>query len=329
MKKTTLILAALLTWPGFASLAKAEQAFSNLGQPGGGFWGASESPEFGLSFRTGPGSFALDGLTLEQAYYSEQSAAGLRVRILQASAGGFAEVEALGNPQSLPDATSLPGFTTYVTFTPSAPVTLQANSEYLVAVSMVPGVAFQDFLATSSQDGFSSPVGWQLGSDWLGIMSGDEIWVPITFAGHLKAGVAATLLNQPPDVSHAVAKNAVLWPPSNNLVPVEIAGVTDPDGDAVQLIVTGIEQDEPVGSGGSAKKSPDAVIDSDGKAWVRAQRNGSGNGRVYKVHFAATDGKPNSVSSGVVYVTVPHDKGRGATAIDDGPVSGYFDSTQP
>jgi hypothetical protein len=37
--------------------------------------------------------------------------------------------------------------------------------------------------------------------------------------------------NRPPDCSGAHAKNPVLWPPDHKLEPVEIEGVTDPDGD--------------------------------------------------------------------------------------------------
>jgi len=83
------------------------------------------------------------------------------------------------------------------------------------------------------------------------------------------------------------------------------------------------QQDEPSTLG---KKGPDAVIDGTGTAAVRATRVGKGNGRVYTVFFTADDGNPGGVVSGEVYISVPHDQGH-PVAIDDGPVSGYFDST--
>jgi hypothetical protein len=329
MKKNLLIALAAIALLGFPARTFADQAFSNLEQPGGSFWGASTDTEFGSAFHTGAGSFGLNQVTLEQWGYTAQSAASLRVRLLQASQDGFSPVGEFGNPVPSAVPTQLPGVTTYVSFTPLTPITLSANTEYLIAISTVPGAGSQDFLATSFSGDYSSSVGWQPGTDWLGIMASEEFWVSINFAGRLKMAVEATLFNQAPDVSRAVAKNAVLWPPSNNYVPVQILGITDPDGDAVQVAITRIEQDEPVGSGGASLGSPDAVIDSQGNAWVRGQRNGSGNGRVYKVHFTATDGKPGGAADGFVYLTVPHDKGKGASAIDDGPVTGYFDSTRP
>jgi hypothetical protein len=38
----------------------------------------------------------------------------------------------------------------------------------------------------------------------------------------------------------------VLWAPNHQFVPIAIMGVTDPDGDAVTITVTGVTQDEPV-----------------------------------------------------------------------------------
>ena len=130
-------------------------------------------------------------------------------------------------------------------------------------------------------------------------------------------------LNRPPDISKARASVAVLWPPDGRLVPFHIEGVTDPDGDAVSISITGIQQDEPPALG---KQGPDAELDDSGSGAVRATRLGKGNGRVYMVFFTANDGKPDGAVSGVVYISVPHDQGK-PTAIDDGPVGGYFNST--
>jgi hypothetical protein len=102
--------------------------------------------------------------------------------------------------------------------------------------------------------------------------------------------------------------------------------VTDPDGDPVTISITGIEQDEPVVTPGADTTSPDGIIDGS-TAWVRAERLGLGNGRVYRLSFTATDGKPNGTASGEVHLQVPHDKGGQATAIDDGGATGYYDST--
>ena len=128
-------------------------------------------------------------------------------------------------------------------------------------------------------------------------------------------------INRPPDCSTAVACQPTLWPPNHKYNDVEICGVTDPDGDAVTIEVTGVTQDEPVNTRGDGNTCPDAKI-VDGHASVRAERTGTpavpGNGRVYAVHFTATDAGGASCT-GTVTVCVPHDMGEiDATCIDDG-----------
>jgi hypothetical protein len=124
-------------------------------------------------------------------------------------------------------------------------------------------------------------------------------------------------LNHPPDCSAASASPATIWPPSGKLVPVSIQGVTDPDGDPVTLTVTGVRQDEPLTKPGS----PDATGIGTSNPSIRADRDGSGDGRVYRVSFTAID--PQGAScTGTVTVCVPHDQGQGRTCGDGGPLFG-------
>jgi hypothetical protein len=106
----------------------------------------------------------------------------------------------------------------------------------------------------------------------------------------------------------------VLWPPNHGLVGVSVAGVEGMIG------VTGVRQDEPTDDVGDGRTCPDAVVASDGTVELRAERAGSGDGRVYVVDFAATGA--GGECSGTVTVCVPHDQGD-ATCIDGGP---SFDS---
>jgi len=83
------------------------------------------------------------------------------------------------------------------------------------------------------------------------------------------------------------------------MIPVSILGVTDPEGDPVALKVTGISQDEP----GAAFSGIGSSV-----AQVKAERDGKGDGRVYRIEFQATD--PSGAScAGQVTVCVPHDQG--------------------
>jgi hypothetical protein len=137
--------------------------------------------------------------------------------------------------------------------------------------------------------------------------------------------VAAGLVfgsNQPPDCSQAQPSVATLWPPDHNMVPVTINGVTDPDNDPVTITITSIMQDEPTNGLGSGDTCPDATGVGTSTAQLRAERDGTGNGRVYTIFFTADDGR-GGTCTGSVKVSVPHNNGD--TAVDDGP---KFDSTQ-
>jgi len=134
--------------------------------------------------------------------------------------------------------------------------------------------------------------------------------------------VAIERTNQPPDCSQVHADAGVLWPPNHKLVPVEILGVTDPEGDPISITVTGITQDEPTSGLGDGDITPDGIGVGTSQPQVRAERAGGGNGRVYVISFRAEDGQGGSCT-GSVKVTVPHDKGKGE-AVDDGQ---SYDST--
>jgi hypothetical protein len=64
-----------------------------------------------------------------------------------------------------------------------------------------------------------------------------------------------------------------------------------------------VTQDEPVAGVGSGDTSPDAVLQPAG-VLVRAERAGSGNGRVYRLSFTAEDTGGQSCT-GAVTVCVP------------------------
>jgi hypothetical protein len=104
--------------------------------------------------------------------------------------------------------------------------------------------------------------------------------------------------NRPPDCSGATASPSVIWPANGKMIPVSILGVSDPEGHPVALKVTGISQDE---SGAAFSGIGSSV------AQIKAERDGKGDGRVYRIQFEATD--PSGAScAGEVTVCVPHDR---------------------
>ena len=89
-------------------------------------------------------------------------------------------------------------------------------------------------------------------------------------------------------------------------MPVTIAGITDPNNETVTITFGAVKQDEPVNGLGGDDTSPDAV-ESGNQMLLRAERAGTGNGRVYVVSFTATN-TGGASCSGTVRVSVPHIK---------------------
>ena len=136
-------------------------------------------------------------------------------------------------------------------------------------------------------------------------------------------------VNQPPNVTDAHPSIECLWPPNHKFVDITIEGVTDPDNDSVTITITNITSDEPTASikgAGGATHAPDASGVGTDTASVRAERSGTGNGRVYEITFVASDGKCGK-TEGSVTVCVPHDyRGKCVCGnIDDGQI---YDATQ-
>ena len=131
-------------------------------------------------------------------------------------------------------------------------------------------------------------------------------------------------VNQPPVCSAATPSVAKLWPPNHKFRNVGIQGVTDPEGDVVTIIIDGVFQDEPVNDTGDGNTFPDAQGVGTSTAQLRAERQGSGNGRVYHIAFTADDGN-GGTCTGEVTVGVPKSKGKKwKNPVDSGPP--YYDS---
>jgi hypothetical protein len=107
-------------------------------------------------------------------------------------------------------------------------------------------------------------------------------------------------------------------------VDVSVVGVTDPDGDPVAITITGVTQDEALNGGGSGNTCPDATGVGTATASLRAEREGTGDGRVYHIGFTGDDGRGGRCT-GTATVCVPHDQA-GQACVDQGPL---VDSTGP
>ena len=197
----------------------------------------------------------------------------------------------------------------------------------------VPKTGFVKVWAASSPDvvNFSPAEEAQSGVD---LAVADGRFLKVTVAFQRSAGGVSPILydltvktaNEPPDCSKAAPSVATIWPPNHKFVPITVQGVSDPEGGAVSIVVTGIRQDEPIDTTGDGKFVPDGQGVGTATAEVRAERTGTpsvpGNGRTYHIAFTATD-PDGGQCSGVVKVGVPHDQA--SAVIDDGPT---YDSTR-
>jgi hypothetical protein len=112
---------------------------------------------------------------------------------------------------------------------------------------------------------------------------------------------------------------ASLWPPDHSYRTVSLADCIEAsvdlcDGTAVTSAIVGVTSDEAAGRG---KKGDDIAIAPDGASvQLRAERDGSGDGRVYTI-FAVSSDDDGNVSRASCKVQVPHDES-GAAAVDSG-----------
>ena len=126
--------------------------------------------------------------------------------------------------------------------------------------------------------------------------------------------------NAAPSCDAAVPSITEIWPPNGRFVPVSISGVTDADGDPVNVVITEVRQDEqpalrPGGACGDAQGVGTNAVS------LAALRRGNGDGRIYHLLMQGDDGRGGTCQK-TVQVCVPHDRGKGS-CVDQGPL---FDS---
>jgi len=109
------------------------------------------------------------------------------------------------------------------------------------------------------------------------------------------------------DCSKAIPSKTEIWPPNNKMFPVNILGVVDNDNNSLPITITDIFQDEPIIPVRGNKKYPDGDGIGTDVAWLRAERLGGGDGRIYEIFFNADDGQ-GLACDGFVKVCVPHDQ---------------------
>jgi hypothetical protein len=110
--------------------------------------------------------------------------------------------------------------------------------------------------------------------------------------------------DEAPTILSVAADTPVLWPPNHSMQDVAIAyAVTDNCG-PVDCSITSVTSNEPANGTGDGDTSPDfEIVDPSFLVRLRAERAGTGAGRVYNVAVTCTDGTNTSSKSATV--TVP------------------------
>jgi uncharacterized repeat protein (TIGR01451 family) len=118
--------------------------------------------------------------------------------------------------------------------------------------------------------------------------------------------VVVNVLNPPPKITNVSVTPSTLWPPNHKFANVSVAYQIEDNCGPVTVVLS-VASNEPVDGTGDGDTAPDWVVVSDHAVQLRAERAGTGTGRIYTIKITATDSADQS-SSATVAVTVPHDK---------------------
>jgi serine protease len=114
----------------------------------------------------------------------------------------------------------------------------------------------------------------------------------------------------PPVLDSTSTSLNTLWPPNHNMVPVAInAVVVDNCGPTTWKIIS-VQSSEPVNGKGDGNTAPDWQITGDHTVLLRAERAGTGSGRVYTITIQAQDAAGNVSALKTVTVKVPKSQGK-------------------
>lgn len=119
-----------------------------------------------------------------------------------------------------------------------------------------------------------------------------------------------------------------LWPPNHNYHTINVSSLVTSVSDSCSsnlinsVVITSVSSDETENGNGDGNTNNDIVIAANCKSvQLRSERQGGGNGRVYRINLKVTDSGGN-VATATAKVSVPKNQ-NGSSAIDDGPAAGY------
>ena len=122
----------------------------------------------------------------------------------------------------------------------------------------------------------------------------------------------------PPVIESFTVNPDTLWPPNHKMVPIEVTITATDNCDALPTVeltsITMDEEDETNtydpnydDTSGDGHTLDDIQVEADGIISLRAERSGTGDGRIYTVIYSATDASGNNATAQAI-VTVPHNQ---------------------
>jgi hypothetical protein len=109
-----------------------------------------------------------------------------------------------------------------------------------------------------------------------------------------------------PNIGTVVASPNRLWPPNHKMVSVSVKlSATDACDSSPSCQIISVTSNEPIDGLGDGDTAPDWIITRPLTVSLRAERSGTGTGRIYRITVQCTDHSGNS-STATVDVTVPH-----------------------
>jgi hypothetical protein len=116
----------------------------------------------------------------------------------------------------------------------------------------------------------------------------------------------------PPSISSVTASPAILWPANHKMIPVAV-GVTVADACDANVVnacrIVSVKSNEPINGPNDGNTLTDYQVTGNLSLNLRAERSGTGSGRLYTVGVTCTDASGNS-STKTVAVKVPLDQSK-------------------
>ena len=184
-----------------------------------------------------------------------------------------------------------------------------ADGDGLTVVWTVDGLAVQTNMVPAGTPPTATNVSFTaelpLGTNLVEITATDSL------TNAASCSTIVTVVDTTPPVLDSTSTSLnTLWPPNHNMVPVAInAVVVDNCGPTTWKIIS-VQSSEPVNGKGDGNTAPDWQITGDHTVLLRAERAGTGSGRVYTITIQAQDAAGNVSALKTVTVKVPKSQGK-------------------